>query len=124
MKSVTVPKLELQAALLAARFCAKIHQAFTRPIDNTFTWSNSTTVLQWLQSTAQQPIFIAHRVCEILELTAVDQWNFVRSSDNSADAGTRGLSAEALKSSSWCSGQNCCGQVIGPSNPTTLFSTI
>ena len=101
MKSLTVPKLELQAALLAARLCAEIHQAFTRPINNTFLWSESTTVLQWLQSTTKQPIFIANRVCEILELTTIDQWNYVSSSDNPADAGSRGLSAEALKSSNW-----------------------
>ena len=65
MKSLTVPKLELQAALLAARLCAEIHQAFTRPINKTFLWSDTTTVLQWLQSTTKQPIFIANRVCEI-----------------------------------------------------------
>ena len=101
MKSLTVPKLELQAALPAARLCGDIHQALTRPTDNTFLWSDSTTVLQWLQSTAKQPIFIANTVCEILELTTIDQWNYVSSSDNPADAGSRGLSAEALKSSSW-----------------------
>ena len=44
MKSLTVPKVELQAALVAARLCAEIHQALTRPIDNTFLWSDSTTV--------------------------------------------------------------------------------
>ena len=54
-KSLTVPKLELQAALLAARLCAEIHQAFTRPINKTFLWSDSTTVLQWLQSTTNNP---------------------------------------------------------------------
>ena len=101
MKLLTVPKLELQAALPAARLCGDIHQALTRPTDNTFLWSDSTTVLQWLQSTAKQPIFIANTVCEILELTTIDKWNYVSSSDNPADAGSRGLSAEALKSSSW-----------------------
>ena len=92
MKSLTV-----LVALLASQLCAEIH----RPIDNTFLWSGNTAVLQWLQSTAKEPIFIANKVCEKLELTTIDQWNYVTSSDNPADAGTRGLSAEALKSSSW-----------------------
>ena len=117
MKSLTVPKVELQAALLAARLCAEIHQAFTRPINKTFVWSDSTTVLQWLQSTTKQPIFIANRVCKILELTTIDQWNYVSSSENPADAGTRGLSAEALKSAAGIWGLNVCGQVIGPLKP-------
>ena len=107
MKSLTVHKLELQAALLAARLCAEIHQVFTRSINKTFLWSDSTTVLQWLQSTTVQPIFLANRVCEMLELTTIDQWNYVSSSENPADAGPRGLSAEALKSSSWYLGPEC-----------------
>ena len=51
-----------------------------------------------------QPIFVANRVCEILEFTSVDQWNHVAAKDNPADAGTRGLSAEILQLSSWHNG--------------------
>ena len=67
-------------------------------------WTGSTTVLQWLNSTSKQPIFVANRVCEILEHTSVDEWNHVASSDNPADAGTRDMSAEVLQSSSWVRG--------------------
>ena len=73
MTSLTVPKLELQAALLAARLCAEFHLAFTRPIDNAFLWSNSIKVVHWLHTTAKQLIFIANRVCEVLDLTTLDQ---------------------------------------------------
>ena len=60
-------------------------------------WTDSTTVFQWLNTTTKHPIFIANRVCEILEPTSVDEWNQVASSDNRADAGTRGKSAEVLQ---------------------------
>ena len=99
--------------------CAKIHQALTHPIDNTFLWSDGTTVLQWLQSTEKQPIFIANRVCELLELTTLDQLNYVSSSVNPADAGTRGLSAEALNSSRWLLGSallRSCDWLFKPDN--------
>ena len=43
-------------------------------------------------------------LCEILEHTSVEECNHVTSSDNPADAGTRGMSAEVLKSSSWVRG--------------------
>ena len=67
-------------------------------------WTDSTTVLQWLRSIDKQPVFVANRVAEILELTTVDEWNHVQTSDNPADAGTRGLSASALLESSWLKG--------------------
>ena len=69
-------------------------------------WTDSTIVLQWLNSTSKHPIFIANRVCETLEHTSADEWNHVASSDNPADAGTRGMSAEVLQSSSWVRGQD------------------
>ena len=104
MKVMTVPKLELQAALLAARLKREICRALTVFVDKVFMWTDSTIVLQWINSTNKHPIFIANRVSEILENTSVDQWNHVATCDNPADAGTRGMSAEVLQSSSWVRG--------------------
>ena len=101
---MTVPKLELQAALLAARLKREILQALTVTVNQVFMWTDSTTVLQWINSNEKQPIFVANRVCEILEYTSVDQWNHVATKDNPADAGTRGMSAEVLQLSSWVNG--------------------
>ena len=53
-------------------------------------WTKSTTVLQWLHSIDKQPVFVANRVTEILELNKVDE-----SIHATADAGTRGLSAKS-----------------------------
>ena len=104
MKALTIPKLELQAALLAARLKDEIQLALTVPVDKTFMWTDSTTVLQWLHSIEKKPVFVANRVAEILELTTVDEWNHVPTADNPADAGTRGLSANALLDSPWLKG--------------------
>ena len=101
MKALTIPKLELQAALLAARLKDEIQQALTVPVARTFMWTDSTTVLQWLHSIDKKPVFVANRVAEILELTTVDEWNHVPTADNPADEGTRGLSANALLDSPW-----------------------
>ena len=100
MKVMTIPKLELQAALLAARLKQDICRALTVRVDKVLIWTDSTTVLLWLNSISKQPIFVANRVCEIIEHTTVDEWNHVASSDNPADAGTRGMFAEILQSSS------------------------
>ena len=104
MKALTIPKLELQAALPAARLRNEVQRALTLQIDRTFMWTDSTTVLQWLHSLEKQPVFDANRVAEILELTTTDEWYHVQSPDNPADAGTRGLSAKTLLQSSWLNG--------------------
>ena len=100
MKVMTIPKPELQADLLAARLKPDICRALTVRVDKVFMWTDSTTAWQWLNSTSKQPIFVANRVCEILEHTSVDEWKHVASSNNPADAGTRGMSSEVLQSGS------------------------
>ena len=77
IKPLTIPKLELQAAL-SARLKDEIRLALTSPLERTFMWTDSTTILQWLQTTDKLPIFVANRVAEILELTTTDEWNYVR----------------------------------------------
>ena len=101
MNVMTVPKLELQTALLAARLKKEINQAHTVTVNEVFMWTDSTTVLQLINSHEKQLIFVANRVCEILEYTSVEQWHHVATKDIPADAGTRGMSGESLQLSSW-----------------------
>ena len=75
MKAITVPKLELLAALLAARLRDEVQTALTITVERTLMWTDSTTVLQWLHSI--RPVFVANRVAEILELTTFAEWNHV-----------------------------------------------
>ena len=96
MKVTTVPKLQLQTALPAARLKQDICRALTVKFNRVFMRTGSTTVLEWLNSTSKYPIFIANCVSEILEHTSVNECNHVASSDNLADAGTRCVSADVL----------------------------
>ena len=63
MKTLSLPKFELQAALLAARLSCQVKQALTLNI----------IVVQWLNSSKKQPTIVANRVAEILENSSVDQ---------------------------------------------------
>ena len=119
MKVMIIPKLDLLAALLAARLKQDICRALTAHVNKVYMWTDSTTVLQWLNPTRKQPIFVANRVCEILEHTSVDEWNNVASSDNPADAGTRVMSAEVLQSSSWVRGLDFLRTKEFPFKPST-----
>ena len=68
MRCVTIPKLVLQAALLASRLRQEVLHAVSLMFERCFMWTDSTTVLQWLHSLEKQPVFVANRVTEILEL--------------------------------------------------------
>ena len=104
MKALSIAKLELQAALRATRLKDDILTALTVYIDHVYMWTVCTTVLQWLNSTEKLPLFVANRVGEIPESTTIDEWHHVLSGNNPADTGTRGISSEALKDSSWVIG--------------------
>ena len=104
MKALSIPKLELQAALLATRLEEEICKALTISINHVFKYIDSTTVLRWLHVPLNQPVFVANLVGQILEITTVDEWCHVDTGNNLADTGNRGIAAEALKDSSWIQG--------------------
>ena len=87
-----IPKLELQAAFLANRLKVDIEKALTLSVSKVLMWTDTTTVLQWLNSTSKRPVFVANRVAEILESTSINQWFHVLSENNHAVSGFRGIS--------------------------------
>ena len=66
MKVMTVPKFELPIALLAARLKREICRALTVTVDKVFMWSDSTIVLQWINSTTNTP--------SALQIVLVKSW--------------------------------------------------
>ena len=51
-KTILVPELELNAALLAARQASYIQKALVRPLDGRYFWTDSSTVRHWIRATA------------------------------------------------------------------------
>ena len=119
MKAMTIQKQVLQAALLAARLKQDICRALTVHVNKVCMWTDSTIVLQCFHSTTKPPKFLANSVCDILEHTSVEEWNHVASSDNPADAGTRGMSAEVLQSSTWLRSPHFLRTKVFQSDPST-----
>ena len=115
MKALSIPKLEFQAALLATR----LKEEILKGLSDIFMWTDSTTVLQWLNSCNKLPVFVGNRTGEILESTTTDQWHHILSGDNPADTGTRGISSEALKESSWVNGPSILRTTEWPYKPDT-----
>ena len=119
MKALSIPKLELQAALLATRLKEEFLKGLTFKVTDSFMWTDSTTVLQWLNSCKKLPVFVGNRTGEIMESTTIDQWHHILSGDNPADTGTRGISSEALKESSWVNGPSILRTTDWPFKPDT-----
>ncbi|XP_025835733.1 uncharacterized protein LOC112906178 [Agrilus planipennis] len=103
---ITIPRLELCAALLLARLYKIILVALPITFDETFFWSDSTIALNWINT---QPnvlkTFVANRVSEIRSITNYSQWNHVPSKENPADFISRGQTiSEFLNNSMWKTG--------------------
>ena len=92
LKPVSIPRLELQAAVMGSGLANTVKQEHDLPIKRTVFWSDSTTVLLWIRSDAHhyRP-FVAPRIGEICENTVPDAWRWDPSKDNPADLATRGV---------------------------------
>ena len=105
MRNLSIPRLELQAAVMAVRLKEQIVKEHELKIQSCNFWSDSTTVLQWIHSPQRkQLVFVANRVAEILDTTNVSQWDHVSGINNPADIGTRAINVDELKRSEWLTG--------------------
>lgn len=99
VKTITIPRLELCAAELLARYMLYVRSVLTSlaNIQVTF-WTDSEVVLFWIKKLpCTLKTFVANRVSSIQEATAGSNWRHVASRDNPADIASRGSSAVELK---------------------------
>ncbi|XP_065094108.1 uncharacterized protein LOC135714654 [Ochlerotatus camptorhynchus] len=90
LRTLSIPRLELQAAMMGSRLLQNVCSALTLNIRKRFLWTDSATVLAWLRSDSRRyHQFVAFRVGEILSLTSVDEWHYVPSKLNVADDATK-----------------------------------
>lgn len=90
MKPVSIPRLELQAAVAGVRPANKLILNRRIDVKTNILWPDSKTVLQWLRMDPRKfQQFVMHRVGEILESTVITQWRWVPSKMNLADLSTK-----------------------------------
>ncbi|XP_055923539.1 uncharacterized protein LOC129953986 [Eupeodes corollae] len=89
LKQLSIPRLELQAAVLGVRLATTIKESHTLHIYEVLFLSDLKTVLSWINCSNRLPAFVATRVGEILDTTSPRQWFHIRSNDNVADDGTK-----------------------------------
>ena len=99
-KKMTMPRLELTAATIAVRLATSVKEALSSYVIEEFhTWSDSSTVLHWLEGKGRYKQFVEHRVREICSLMLDVSWKYCPTDENRADLGTRGKTPRQLQES-------------------------
>ncbi|XP_062707951.1 uncharacterized protein LOC134288151 [Aedes albopictus] len=90
IKFVSIPRLELQAAVIGCRLAASVAQGHTINIHRRYFWTDARDVMCWIKSDHRKySQFVAFRVGEILEMSEVSEWQWLRGKLNVADEGTK-----------------------------------
>ena len=67
IKQISVPKLELEAAVLGTRLRTLIQTEMTLIFEKVYLWTDSRVVLDWISSTKKQNVFVSNRLEELEE---------------------------------------------------------
>ncbi|XP_065075283.1 uncharacterized protein LOC135699027 [Ochlerotatus camptorhynchus] len=90
LKLTSIPRLELQAAVIDTRLARTVIETLSMRITEKFYWSDSQDVLCWINSDHRRySQFVGFRVTEILEVTEAHEWRYVPSRLNVADDATK-----------------------------------
>jgi len=105
LKPVTIPRLELTAAVCSVRVSQQLQRELEYKIDKEEFWTDSKVVLGYINNQARRfHVYVANRVQDIQENTSAHQWKYVESQHNPADEASRGVKAQDLSKSRWITG--------------------
>ena len=94
LKQVTVPRLELQAAVIGVRVASQIRRELSMSFSKEVFWTDSQVVLACINNKRKRfKTYFANRLTEIHEKSDPAQWRHVPSKDNPADLASRGMTA-------------------------------
>jgi len=97
IKALTIPRLELQAAVLASRLSRTIQEESRMMFQRVIFFTDSEIVLSWIRNQARafKP-FVSVRIGEIQDNSDLSQWNHVPGECNVADDLSRGIPVKEL----------------------------
>ena len=73
IKQQSIPRLELLGALILSRLSNSVLTSLPNHVE-TFFWTDSMTVVYWIQSNKPWKQYVSHRVKEIRQLTNQNSW--------------------------------------------------
>lgn len=88
---LTIPRLELMAALLLSKLIHFIAKNLTDFVYSVFAFSDSSVVLSWLQTPPYKlKTFVSSRISQIIDIVPPSCWFHISSENNAADICSRG----------------------------------
>ena len=98
IKQLTIPRLELQAAVLASRVAKSIQEESRLQFADVKFFTDSTITLAWTRNLSRSfKPFMSSRVGDIQSATDPNQWNHIPSEDNVANDLSRGIHVNELQ---------------------------
>ncbi|XP_018392386.1 PREDICTED: uncharacterized protein LOC108771566 [Cyphomyrmex costatus] len=106
LKKLTIPRLELNAALILTRLAPSVRNSLNLRDTPIRLWTDSSVAFYWISShPAKLKDYVRNRVSSIQEILPSATWRFVPGRENPADCASRGLSPSEIKQHSlWWSG--------------------
>lgn len=97
LKAITIPRLELQAAVLSVKLWSHVRRSLKIPVNRARFWTDSTIVLHYIHNTRSRfKTFVANRIGVILKNTYPEQWGHIHTDENPADLASRGIDREVI----------------------------
>ncbi|MBM6549254.1 DUF1759 domain-containing protein [Streptococcus dysgalactiae subsp. equisimilis] len=95
IKTVTIPRLELAAAVLGVRVSEVVRKGMPNFFAKTYFWTDSMIVLYYIRNVNTRfSTFVANRLAVIHQFCSVHQWQHIASGQNPADYSSRGITSE------------------------------
>ncbi|XP_014216682.1 uncharacterized protein LOC106645348 [Copidosoma floridanum] len=92
LKRMSIPRLELTAALILAKLTKYVTDQLTLNISNIHLWTDLSVTLYWISSHPNKwKDFIRNRVAAIQDLDPAAHWRHVPGKKNPADCASRGI---------------------------------
>ena len=78
LKTVSIPRLEFNAAVMSVRLYRHIKQEFDHEFEKVVFWTDSMIVIRYIDNTSSRfSTYVANRVQEILESSEPNRWKHV-----------------------------------------------
>lgn len=103
LKPMTIPRLELTTATMAAHMDKTLRLELQLQLQNSVFWLDNATVLKYIRNrTGRFRTFVTNHVDTILRISEPLQWRYINTSQNPADSASRGLNAKKfIQSHTW-----------------------
>ena len=97
LKKITIPRLELNAALLLSKLMHFSLKCFSNFKVKCFFWCDSQVVLAWLKKNPSTlKSYVSNRISQIQEMFPSAEWRYVPTYNNPADITSRGMTPKTL----------------------------